>query len=113
MQTSVHKTVYILKQTCFFEFYPNSEKASENFNSWKTLSPCWENLNLARFYATKEKKKKKAKKDFCAENQREKSQHERLLELFFFLELKPILGFRVMPQYTYALSGTKDFFHQI
>lgn len=29
---------------------------------------------------------------------------------FFFIELKPILGFRVMPQYTYALSGTKDFF---
>lgn len=90
----------------FFELYPNSKKASENFNSWKTLSPCWENLNLARFCTTLKKKKK----DFCAENQREKSQRERLLELFFFIELKPILGFRVIPQYTYSLSGTKDFF---
>ena len=57
-----------------------------------------------------QQKKKARKKDFCAEKQREKSQHERLLELFFFIELKPVLVFKVMPQYTYALSGTKDFF---
>lgn len=51
-------------------------------------------------------KKKKKKNHFCAENQHEKSQHERLLEFFFFLELKPIIGFTVMPQYAQALSGT-------
>lgn len=49
---------------------------------------------------------KKKKNHFCAENQPEKSQHERLLEFFFFIELKPIIGFTVMPQYAQALSGT-------